>query len=156
MAGRPQLSVRRGPTYALSEFMDANWDKLVGRTNEDVAGELGYRSPNMISMWRTGKTRVPLERIPDIARLMKVDVAALLNLWFEQSWGERSDAKQLMKLFGSRLLHDNELPLMEAVRSVNKKGFAMTPDKLAAIKAVVADENLAHEVAQKASAPAAA
>lgn len=143
MAGRPQLSNRTGPTYALSNFMNDNWDKLVGRTNEDVASDLGYRSANIISMFRTGKTRIPLEKLPDIARLMKLDLTALLPLWFEQYWGERADAKTLIKGFAQRLLSSNELPLVENVRKATKnKDMGFTKDVIDAATLVLTDEDV--------------
>lgn len=143
MAGRPQLSNRTGPTYGLSNFMNDNWEKLVGRTNEDVAADLGYRSANIISMFRTGKTRVPLEKLPDIARLMKLDLTALLPLWFEQYWGERSDAKTLIKGFAQRLLSTNELPLIEGIRKATRnKDMGFTKEAIDAAIAVLTDDDV--------------
>jgi hypothetical protein len=100
----------------LAEFMNKNWDTLVGRTNEDVAQELGYKAANMISMWRTGKTRIPLERVPDVARLMHLDIAIILPLWFEQYWGERSDAKAISQVVFSRFATAREGAVLEKLR----------------------------------------
>jgi transcriptional regulator with XRE-family HTH domain len=116
---RPQESIRTGATYHIAEFINRNWDLMVGRTNEDVAQELGYKAANMISMWRTGKTRIPLEKLPDIARLMKLDIATLLPLWFEQYWGERKDAKPLLKEVFNRVASQREVPLLEALRAAS-------------------------------------
>ncbi len=146
------MSSRTGPTYALAEFMNDNWDKLVGRTNEEVAGELGYRSANIISMFRTGKTRIPLEKLPDIARLMKLDLTALMPLWFEQYWGERADAKAQLKMFSSRLMSSNELAIMEGIRKVNRnrdQGFATDVIHTAALALTDDDVRDAAEKAAK-------
>ena len=140
MAGRPQESSRTGPTYRLAEFLNDNWDKMVGRTNKDVAAELNYRAANMISMWRTGNTRISLEKLPDIARLMKTDIAALIPLYFEQYWGEREDADAIYKMVSERMITDAEVPLMDVVRKARKKskvGFDL--ETLQAVSRVLSD-----------------
>jgi transcriptional regulator with XRE-family HTH domain len=147
MAGRQQESVRTGKTDALAEFMNKNWDLMVGRTNEDVAQELGYKASNMISMWRTGKTRISLERLPDIARLMKVDLAVLLPLWFEQYWGDRDDATGLMTTVFKRLASVREVPLISALRDLRKSGDRRyTRDQILAVTAVISDDAICAKV----------
>jgi hypothetical protein len=44
-------------------------------------------------------TRVPLEKLPDIARLMKVDIALLLPMWLDQQWGDRDDGGNMRAIF---------------------------------------------------------
>lgn len=140
---RPQLSSRTGPTYQLAEFMNDNWDKTVGRTNEEVAAELGYKAANMISMWRTGKTRVPLEKLPDFARLMKLDLGVLLPMWLEQSWGERVDAEIQLQRFASRITTDHEAPVILAIRGATKmRDPAWSPDQILATTAVLSDPDV--------------
>lgn len=153
MAGRPQESSRTGATYQLAEFMNRNWDMMVGRTNEDVAQELGYKAANMISMWRTGKTRVPLERLPDVARLMKLDISVLLPLWFEQQWGERADLKPLQTLF-KRFATPREAELLFAIREADPKDPVFTPETVKAVVAVITDPAVKADVLSKIKASA--
>jgi hypothetical protein len=148
MAGRPQESARTGPTYRLAEYLNANWDDRVGRTNEAVAMELGYKASNLISMWRTGKTRIPLEKLPDIARLMKIDIAMLLPLWFEQQWGNRSDVGRLKAIF-DRFATVNEGAVLSALRAAAPAGDAFTSDTIKAIVAVVTDPAIRADVIKK-------
>lgn len=145
MAGRPQESARTGPTYQLATFMNQNWDEKVGRTNEDVAQELGYRAANMISMWRTGRTRVPLEKLPDIARLMKVDIALLLSMWLEQSWGDRDDGGDMRALF-DRFATAREAELLSAVRTTLPGDPVLSPQVITAMVAVAQDKDIRAEV----------
>jgi transcriptional regulator with XRE-family HTH domain len=139
MAGRPQESARTGATYQLAEFLNRNWDEKVGRTNEDVAQELGYRAANMISMWRTGRTRVPLEKLPDIARLMKVDIALLLPMWLEQQWGDRADGGNMRAIF-DRFGTAREGQLLAALRTAIPGDPLLTPAVIAAMVAVAHDK----------------
>lgn len=147
MAGRHQENARTGKTYRLAEFMNKNWDRLVGRTNDDVAQELGYRASNMISMWRTGKTRVPLDRVPDVARLMKVDIAVLLPLYFDQYWGDRDDANGLMASVFNRVASVREARLLSTMRTRAKdRDPHYTPEQTLAIAVVVDDEAICRKV----------
>ncbi len=142
MGRRPQLSARTGPTYQLAEFMNRHWDTRVSRTNEDVATELGLRAANMISMWRTGKTRVALQWVPDIARLMGVDQSHLLLLWHEQYWGERDDADEVLADFADRLLTEHEVALIRTVRSARGgRDGAFSEATLRAVAATIAAES---------------
>lgn len=152
--GRPQERARTGPTYQLAEFMNKNWDTLVGRPNDEVAKELGYKGGNMISMWRTGLTRVSLERLPDVARLMKIDMAVLLPLWFEQSLGARADYKGLANTVFKRLAALREVPVLNAIRKVATEKGVIDPQydqtQVRAIEAILRDEKLCKEVVTKA------
>jgi transcriptional regulator with XRE-family HTH domain len=125
--------------------MNQNWDEKVGRTNEDVAQELGYRAANMISMWRTGRTRVPLEKLPDIARLMKVDIALLLPMWLDQQWGDRDDGGDMRAIFG-RFATARESELLAALRKTLPGDHVLSPQTITAMVAVAQDKNIRSEV----------
>ena len=119
---RPQLSARTGPGYALAEFINANWDARVSLTHEEIAVKMGYSSPNAASLWKTGKSRVPLDRLPALADLMGVDLAELLPLWMEQhapDTGRKGLTGQpyseLQEVF-SRIVTKSEHLMVEAFR----------------------------------------
>lgn len=51
-------------------------------SNVQLADLLGYDHPNIISMFRSGKTRVPLAKVPALARALGLDARELLRAWF--------------------------------------------------------------------------
>lgn len=53
-----------------------------GKSHNELAQGLGYDSQNIISMFKSGKTRVPLVKVPVLARLVGLDASALLREWF--------------------------------------------------------------------------
>lgn len=112
-AGRKQLSANKGPTYMLAEWLNANWDRLTDKTNEEVASEFGYARANIVSMWRTGKTRVPLKIVPKLARLLDVSVAQLMSMWVEQYLPDSEP--EILGMF-NRLVSKNEAIVVETVR----------------------------------------
>lgn len=48
-----------------------------GKTQRQIAEEMGYERPNVISMMRTGEMRIPIERIPAFAKATGIDVELL-------------------------------------------------------------------------------
>lgn len=82
------------PTTRIARFMrdhfvlyDAAGKRMTNR--EIVRLFEGISSPNVISMWKTGTCKVPVERLPDIANLLArygtpVDIAELVQMYLEQ------------------------------------------------------------------------
>lgn len=116
-AGRPQTSVNSGPTYELAEWLNANIERRTDKTNEELAGEMGYARANIISMWRTGKSRIPLERLPDLSRLLNVSLAELLPMWMEQYAPQMR--VEIAQLF-TRLVSKNEWEVIQAMREASE------------------------------------
>ena len=87
-------------------------------TNEQLASELGYTRPNIISMWRTGRTRIPLEKLPALAKLLKFELTALLPLWIEQYTGSAGQVE--LKRAVARLASEDEAVMLEQFRKATK------------------------------------
>lgn len=51
-----------------------------GKTQRVIAEECGFDSPNIITMFKKGDTRLPLNRIEDLACALNVEPAQLLRL----------------------------------------------------------------------------
>ena len=126
-AGRPQGKTLKGPSFALAEWLNQNLNSLTSLTNEEIATKLGYTSPNIISMWRTGRTRVPLDRLPGLCEILNVDISYLLPLWIEQYGKDKAYSLVLHAIKNS--VSDSELQLVEAVRETsNGRNFILKPD----------------------------
>lgn len=50
-----------------------------GKSQRQIAKECGYVNPNMITMIKTGRTRLPLSRVPVMARALNVAPEVLLG-----------------------------------------------------------------------------
>jgi len=57
---------------------------LSGKTQKVIAEEVGWAKPNMISMVKSGITRVPDDKIPALAKAVGVDPAVLLRICFNE------------------------------------------------------------------------
>lgn len=119
-AGRPRTSSPTAVHTRLSRWLDANWDRL-GMTNEEAAATFGFRAPNTISMWRTGRSPVPLGRLPKIAELFGTDPLVLVILWFEQEeTRDPSFPPGVAAHVRKRVCTRNEQALLDAVRVATK------------------------------------
>lgn len=109
----------KSPT-PLSEFLDSRWSSL-GLTNAEAADRLGMGAPNMISMWRTGQTPVPLARIPGLAALMGVDPTELYRLWLAQQRDRDKEVPaDFVELIQRRTVSSNEALIIDALRLATK------------------------------------
>jgi hypothetical protein len=78
---------------ALARFLDRRIEELKGvKTQREIAYEVGYKTPNLISMFRHGESKVPLDKIASLARSLDVDAGHLLRLGLEQYWPGLNDA----------------------------------------------------------------
>lgn len=53
---------------------------LCGKTQAIVSNEIGYENPNLICMFKQGKTKIPVTKVKDIAKALGVDPVYLLKL----------------------------------------------------------------------------
>lgn len=109
----------KSPT-PLSEFLDSRWSGL-GLTNLEAADRLNIGAANMISMWRTGQTPVPLARIPSLAELMGVDPTELYRLWLAQQRDRDKEVPAVfVELLQRRTVSSNEALIIDALRLATK------------------------------------
>lgn len=121
-AGRPQITdrVKSGPGYELADWLNRNLDRLTDKTNEEIATELGYTRPNIISMWRTGRTRIALERLRPLSKILGVDMVTLLPMWLEQ-YIDREGYEEIKKA-GKRIVSEDEAEIIDIVRAAHDHG----------------------------------
>jgi transcriptional regulator with XRE-family HTH domain len=100
--------------------MDANWSST-GLTNDVAASKFGFMAANNISMWRTGRTAVPLSRLPKIAELLRVDMVSLFVLWLRQYKARNDSAPSiLIEVLERRLMSANEAEVIKTLRHATR------------------------------------
>ncbi|WP_301583725.1 hypothetical protein [Halomonas alkaliantarctica] len=63
---------------SVSDFV-VKRQKELGLANADLANALGYSNHNVITMIRSGKTRLPLDKVRPMASILDVDLAWLFR-----------------------------------------------------------------------------
>lgn len=112
---------KRKPPFAatkMAHFMQRRLQELEGEISQtEIAHKLGYPKSNIISMFKTGETKVPLDKIPALAEALHVDVAHLMRLGLEQYWPDKMNV--ITEVF-SRMVTANELELLREIRRRTK------------------------------------
>jgi len=70
------------------------------KTQAEIASEAGFPNANMMSFLKNGRNKVPIDRVPSLAKALEVDPAYLLRLALDQAVGATA-AKAITEIFGS-------------------------------------------------------
>jgi transcriptional regulator with XRE-family HTH domain len=90
------------------------------KTQLEIAREAGLVSPNTISMIKTGKTKLPIARIPALANALDADPLELFSLALETYEPEIWNV--FVSLAPSMLVSRKELELIVALRKAARTG----------------------------------
>jgi transcriptional regulator with XRE-family HTH domain len=97
------------PTALRFEAM-VNASKL---TQKEMAKYLGYEKPNVITMFKQGLTKIPVDKIPRIAKLFNVDAAELLKLAMKEYEPKKYEA--IIEIMGEPIT-DYERRILETIK----------------------------------------
>lgn len=83
----------------------------------EISAEAGFPQPTMLAMIKSGATKLPLDRVPGLAKALGVDPARLVHLTLEQMAGD-TVARALMDVFGT-VVTKNEVGWLEQIRDAS-------------------------------------
>lgn len=90
------------------------------KTQDEIAKEVGLDSVNVISMIKTGRTKLPLARIPAFAKALDTDPKEMLAVAVEAYQPELYGV--LSTIAPSMLVSSNELRIIHALRTAARAG----------------------------------
>ncbi len=100
----------------LATLIDAATDHG-GMNQRQIAQAIGYEKPNMISMIKTGATRLPVSKIPVFAKTVGVDPVHLLRILLSDYMPETWNVIQALQ--GNQLLSESEVAFVEQLRTLS-------------------------------------
>ncbi len=108
-------------TITIADFIA---DRLAesDKTQREIAAECGFETPNIITMFKNGSTKVPLNRIGALAKALDADPAYMLRLAMREYMPDTWDA--IEDILQSTVLTTNELKLVRAYREVTGENDA--------------------------------
>ena len=113
----------------------ANQIRISEVPQKDIAEALGYENANIVSMFKKGLTKVPIEKVPVLAKALHLDPAHLLMLAMREYMPEAFATIQ--KTLGHTVT-ENEFELVSEVRKATKDSDPVfSKVELAKIRAVV-------------------
>jgi transcriptional regulator with XRE-family HTH domain len=67
----------------VAEYLTAQM-KICGKSQKQIAAEVGFPKANVLTMLKHGSTKIPLHRVPALARSLGVDPARFMRLVLEE------------------------------------------------------------------------
>ena len=132
---------------ALAEWLDANLNSMSGMSNIEIADHFGYERPNMISMMKKGRVKVPLDKLSEISKLTHVKLSFLLPLWVQQN--ANSEAYEAVLEETRKFTTDTEFAIVEILRTT--PGFSrlspqgLSQDFQTSLRNLIANEINKHD-----------
>ncbi len=84
------------------------------RSQAEIAEQAGFVNANMVTMIKNGSTKLPLDRVPALAKALESDPALLLRLALEQSEGKTA-ATAIYEIIGQPITK-NEMAWIVEIR----------------------------------------
>lgn len=97
---------------AISEYIRDKIDTCKFKQNE-IAEILGYDNPNVITMFKQGRTKLPVYVIPKLAKIIEVDPAVMLDKVMNAYEPEKYEA--IKEILGDPISED-ERDIVNALR----------------------------------------
>lgn len=87
------------------------------KSQKEIAREVGFVNSNMMSLLKSGANKVPLDRVPALAKALEADAAYLMRLALEQSVGVTA-ANAIIEVFGTPV-SENERGWLDEIRDAS-------------------------------------
>ena len=104
------------PQLTVAKFLETTLAQC-GKSQTAVAKQLGYRKPNIISMFKSGQTKVPLETVGPLAIAIGADPVFLLKLTMQEYHPETYKAIE-PHLAKGQVISVQEAKLVQMMRDV--------------------------------------
>ena len=108
--------------------------EISDKSQRQIAEECGYANPNIISMFKKGHTKVPVEKVPAMAKALGVDPADMLRRAMRETMPA---VLQTVEDVMGDLVTVNERKILETIRSASKESDpALSKDTEKGLKAL--------------------
>jgi transcriptional regulator with XRE-family HTH domain len=84
------------------------------KTQLEIATEAGFLNPNMLSIIKSGASKLPLDRVVSLAKALECDPVMLFILALEQL--DRNTTEQAIRQIFGALVTENEVAWLEEIR----------------------------------------
>lgn len=87
------------------------------KSQGEIAAEAGFTNPNMVTLIKTGASKLPLDRVPAMARALECEAKHLFLLALHQD-GQQSTMAAVDEIFGT-VVTRNEVVWIAALREAS-------------------------------------
>ena len=119
----------------LAMFLQKRILEVRPKTQREIAVEAGFVNPNMLAMIKAGTSKMPLDRVPALARALNCDPRYLFRLSLEQA-GNETTATAIDEIFGAVVTRNETVWLHEIRDASDNTDPAVTVRARSAIRAI--------------------
>ena len=105
------------PRVTVAEYLTAQID-LCGKSQLEIAREVGFEKPNIITMLKQGKSKLPMGRVGRMAKALGVDPMHLFSLLMQEyepdTWAMIQES-----ILNQPYISANEFEIIQLVRQAN-------------------------------------
>jgi len=105
----------RSNNITVADYISQQID-LSGKSQLEIAREAGFNKPNIITMIKQGKTKLPMSKVGPMARALGVDPKHLYRLVMQEYEPDTWEALQDIIFTPSLTLTQNEVEIIECIR----------------------------------------
>ncbi|WP_376871191.1 XRE family transcriptional regulator [Albirhodobacter sp. R86504] len=105
------------------------------KTQGEIASEAGFANANMMTFLKNGRNKVPLDRVPALAKALEVDPAYLMRLSIEQAIGVTA-AQAVVEIFGTPATENERGWLTELREASDNSDPRLTARSRAALRGI--------------------
>lgn len=134
----PSASPKANNTITVRTFLTNQIDMLVGsgeKTQKQIAAEIGYTKPNIITMFKQGLTNLPINKVDAMARAIHADPVFLLRLVLSEYMPDSYET--ITRILGDTAVYsENEKSIIADIRKVTNGDDVVinTPRKMEAYR----------------------
>lgn len=104
---------------SLVKFLQQEILKLNHLKNQsEISKQAGFRTPNVLSMIKTGESRLPLDRVVALAKALECDPALLFKLALEQQGVEHT--REAVDQIFRGIVTENEAAWLQVIRDASR------------------------------------
>jgi DNA-binding transcriptional regulator YdaS (Cro superfamily) len=148
------MTTQKSKRITVAEYINGAID-LSDKTQRQITQEIGYENPNVLTMIKQGRTKLPINKVAAIARALGVDPANLLRIVMVEYMPEAWEV--ISQVMGDRVVSADESALLDLVREETKGvGADMhDPDLVDALRTAFREHHKRAEANPRSPVPAA-
>jgi len=89
--------------------------QLCGKSQTEIAQQAGFDKPNVITMIKQGKTKVPLNKIGSMAKALEIDPVHFMKMCLNEYLPDLADTIQ--QITNQPIITKNEMDFITVIRS---------------------------------------
>ncbi len=119
----------------LADYIEKRVLELRPKQQSQIAEEAGFKNVNMLSMIKSGTSKLPLDRVAALAKALDCDSKLLFRLALEQQ-GNETTALAIAEIFGAIVTRNEAVWLNEIRDASGNSDPSMTTRSRAALRAI--------------------